>query len=113
MAKVENVVISEKEFKAKFEKALLNNPTTHTILSKESNIGFMTRLVTDALKTDLVESIFGESDPVAETSSSDDESTGETVSESTEDSTENEPNEEPAESESDANDGLDDLDELD
>jgi len=104
-----NVTISKKDFSNKFDNVLLDNPTIHKILSKESNLGFTTQLVLDQLKTELTESLFAEAEetPVEPVEA---ETTEEAPSEETdpEDPTPTEETEEATETA-----GLDELDELD
>ncbi len=98
------VTITKQEFSNRFDGVLMNNATVHTILSKETNLGFTTKLVTDQLKTELMESIFAETEEIQESAPIE-----ETKTEiKTED-----PIEEPRdELESDGLDDLSDLDEL-
>lgn len=56
----ETITISQKEFRNQFDKVLLDNPTIHKILSKESNLGFTTQLVLDQLKAELTENLFAD-----------------------------------------------------
>lgn len=58
----EVVTITQQEFKNRFDGVLLNNPTIHKILSKESNLGFTTQLVLDQLKAELTDLLFAETE---------------------------------------------------
>lgn len=101
----ESITITQKEFRNQFDKVLLDNPTIHKILSKESNLGFTTQLVLDQLKAELTENLFADNE---------EPKTEEPGKKETPEPTEAESTEEPANDDTDESaDELDDLDELD
>lgn len=108
----ESITITQKEFRNQFDKVLLDNPTIHKILSKESNLGFTTQLVLDQLKAELTENLFADNEePKTEEPAP---ATDEPGKEETPEPTEAESTEEPANDDTDESaDELDDLDELD
>lgn len=107
----ETIKISQKEFRNQFDKVLLDNPTIHKILSKESNLGFTTQLVLDQLKAELTENLFADHEkPQTEENAPD---TEEPVEEETPEATEETKDEEPETETTDTPDELDELDELD
>lgn len=59
---MKSVTITDNQFKNAFDNVLINNPTIHKILSKESNLGFTIQLVMDQLKVELIESLFTENE---------------------------------------------------
>lgn len=107
----ETITISQKEFRNQFDKVLLDNPTIHKILSKESNLGFTTQLVLDQLKAELTENLFADHEkPQTEETVPD---TEEPAKEETPEATEENKNEEPETESTETPDELDELDELD
>lgn len=107
----ETITISQKEFRNQFDKVLLDNPTIHKILSKESNLGFTTQLVLDQLKAELTENLFADHEKSQTEETVPD--TEEPVKEETPEATEENKNEEPETETTETPDELDELDELD